>query len=83
MRTTRKAAKAWEPETTTTAPSRYARDIILNDTLSPARSRGGISGVYERSSWPSQSDLEGSIWGWANRHRWTSEHGYELVEDED
>lgn len=83
MRITHKAAKVWEPETTTTEPCPSAHGIIANAIRYRARGRGSISGEYEIVKAPPPKPSDGSIWGWANQIHWSSNEGYFSAEDDD
>lgn len=82
MHTTRRAEKVWEPSETTQRPIASAPSIIANATRYRALSKAGQSGTYVATRMPSPSATEGSIWGWAAMHRWTSENGYFSAEDD-
>lgn len=81
MRITRKEEKEWGSETTTTELCPSAHGIIRNAIAYRVRGRGSISGEYVRQREPQPKPSDGSIWGWAKMHRWTSENGYFTEEE--
>ncbi len=79
MRITQRAEKVWGPSETIQKPTVSVQGTTSNATHYPARSRGGISGVFELSKREKAIDFDGSIWGWARRHRFSAETGYEAL----
>ncbi len=76
MRTTRRAEKVWEPSDQTQKPTPSAHSIISNAIHYRGLSKAGQSGMYAVTKPPSHRPTDGSIWGWAAMHQWTSENGY-------